>query len=227
VADAARAIDTPVRRVAWRVAISMVVVTSVALVALMLRDASISWEGRHQQYGAFLALPFLVEAWRRASRSDHPFTRAATIAAIGLWFIIPVSYGAATLVNDVGRRTPAEWNDSGSDDVPFSWTARGAGGTAFESRLTALPWFSHALVAASSWEAFLMFPGNRVIEVPEHADGATRRYAGRPESGVALLLPASSGAADIDAIEQMFVDVHRWTKVDVPEAPGVQVMHGD
>jgi hypothetical protein len=216
----------PARRFAWRLAVSVSLVTSIALAVLKLRGGIISWEGRHQQYSGFLLLPFLAEALIETIRTRRSWSRQAAVACLGLLIGLPVIYGAAALASKTLVRSAHLRDAFGSTGVPLRWSTRGEGAVAFARELSELPGFQSALLATPAQDIALTFPSHRLLLVMDRGDWWDRPYRGHPQGGVLLVSPPGVDESDTLIVRDMFQDIHQWRQVTLTSVPGTMVWRG-
>jgi hypothetical protein len=98
-----------------------IMVVAAGLLAMQLRGACVSFEGRHQQYGAFLALPLVVSALAVHLRSRARRARTAALLLAAVLIGVPASYGAAALLENVLVEMPRRAATVGDDGIRRDW----------------------------------------------------------------------------------------------------------
>ncbi|HEU5321285.1 MAG TPA: hypothetical protein VFX28_10805, partial [Methylomirabilota bacterium] len=91
--------DRPWAPASRRLALAVIAVVAGGVLGLQLRGACISFEGRHFQYGAFLALPHLAMAAREALASSRGPARSLGAMALAVLLGFPAAYGLTALVD--------------------------------------------------------------------------------------------------------------------------------
>jgi hypothetical protein len=214
------------RKHAWRIASSVAVVVSGGLCALLLRGANISWEARHHQYGGFLLLPFLADRLWASFAEKERVRRAAAVTCALFFFVMPATYGAVGLADQVLRKTPAQRSAFGSTGVALWRADEGAGTMAFVRELNEMPQFRDGLLVTSEPTYALQFPQKRVLFVLNDDDWRNRRRYGRPAGGVAIVLPELVPENVVRLIRESFLDVHQWTQVHLRSWESIRVWFG-
>jgi hypothetical protein len=111
---------------ARQLVVVVIVVVTVGIALLQMRGACVSFEGRHHQYGSFLALPFVVSLLiDRLSGGDRLSRRLAAAVAIVL-VALPALYGAAALIDKALVRMPQRQSTVGADGLRRDWLPPGA-----------------------------------------------------------------------------------------------------
>lgn len=213
------------RRFVLPLGLAMTTVTSAALAILLWRGGQISWEGRHQQYGAFLLLPILVDAFRRAWTGTRGRARALTAMCCLVLIATPVAYGAIALARHAYRNVLLRSSYT-SDGLQLYWTGEGQGAEAFERELAALPWFRQALIATPVVTVALAFPDHRALLVMDSERWEEERYQGRPQGAVALLAPPWFAAEGVALIRAKFENISTWERIDLKSVPTAQLWRG-
>lgn len=208
-------------------AIVVCVTTSIVLTVLMLRGGIISFEGRHQQYGAFLVFPFFASAIVRSWKWTTTSARRAPAIACGLaFFLVPAAYGIVTLVHQSIVLMPRVRSGIGPTGVRIDWAATGAGARAFVQDIRSLPDLSSALLVTSWPDVALTFPEKRGAVVLSGGADDPRTFHGRPHGGALLIEPPFIGTAEVETIKRSFADVTTWTRIPIASVPGAQVWRG-
>lgn len=205
----------PMTEGAWRLALATMAVTAGGLFVLQGRGACISFEGRHYQYGAFLALPLVATAARAALASRRWRTRAPGAAMAALLVGFPAVYGLTALVDKAWVRMPERAAAGGQDGLRRDWLPRGANAAELDAAVARAAGTSPWLLATPLSTVALSYPRERLLILPPGEDGIT----GRPEAPVLMLLPAGTGEAEAARMRRRFRDVGPWARIPVPSFP--------
>jgi hypothetical protein len=206
---------TPVREAAWRLALATMAVTAGGLFVLQGRGACISFEGRHYQYGAFLALPLVATAARAALAGRRWRARSLGAAMAGLLAGFPAVYGLTALVDKVWVRMPQRAAAVGGDGLRRDWLPPGASAAELDAaiarRAGASPW----LLATPLSTVALAYPRERLLILTPEEDG----ISGRPGGRLVMLLPAGASEAEAERLRRRFRDVGPWERIPMPSFP--------
>ena len=217
---------SPTARNARTLAVSVAMTTSLLLAVLMLRGGVISYEGRYQQYGAFLLLPFLAETLVWSVSGGRRSWRVIPALACGGAFVVgPAVYGAGLLAHESIRWAPAVAAGIGPTGVRLDW-ATTMGASAFVDEVQRLLRATSTLLVTTSPEISLTFPQRRVLFVLDRADAERERIRGRPDGGVLLIAPPWTSREDVEIAKTLLVDIHQWTKIALTSAPDTHVWRG-
>jgi hypothetical protein len=200
------------RAAALLIATSVTGVVALGLIALRLRGGCISLEGRHQQYGAFLLLPFLVAGIRVTGRQLVP--RAAAVLCVVAFVGFPALYGAAALIDKRFVRWPALAAAVGPDGIRWDWAGPAAGevATAISDR------GADALLVTTNAATAAAFPDHRLLIAPPPA---APQYTSAAD--VLLVEPVGQPKEFSAVIRSMFPSVRSWRQIPLPETAAVRL----
>jgi len=210
---------------AGHLALAVVGVTSVVLAILLWRGGRISWEGRHQQYGAFLLFPMIAEALARAWRTRVFPARVLTAIMATVLIAAPVGYGVIALARHAARSLGmrAAYTSSG---LLLYWTADGAGAVAFEREMAGLSWLRQAVIATPVPTIALALPDHRFLLVLDSDRFEEERYRVNPPVEVAVLAPPWLAPEALAIIRAHFENVGRWEQINLASVPKAQLWRG-
>jgi hypothetical protein len=232
VTDVTRASSTP--GYARRLAVATTVVVAAGLFVLMLRGGCVSLEGRHQQYGAFLLMPLLADAFSSEARRGKRSVRVLTFVCAAVFFGAPTIYGASALGDKLLVRMPRLRSAVGPDGVRIDGVAGPDGLTAFYREVKAQPDFTGALLVTRTLEMPILFSDARVLILPgDDVDLPWRQrerplidLSGRPGGAVALLLSRRVEKEEGPAIRKAFRDVQEWKRTALASTPNMTLWLG-
>src|SRR5262249_54919807 len=159
--------------------ISVTVFTSVALGGLLVRGGNVSLEGRHQQYGAFLLLPFVFDGIVEGIRRTRGWRlQLAGLCAVA-FLLFPAAYGVLVPGDRLVRKLPKDRSSFGSQGVAIWRADEGKGPAALTRELESYPPFRDALLVTSEPTLALQFPEKRVVIVLHDDDWKAHRRYGR------------------------------------------------
>jgi hypothetical protein len=217
--------------VARRLAISVMATVPLELAVLLARGGAISPDARHVRIPALLALPYVFVALLNAARGHRGFQRLTSVLAIVAFFVIPAAYGGATLVGKAWLRGPAQAAQVGPDGIRLDLLGPSGNALAFYQELQARLGGRGVVFYLTSPDLAIALARERMLLV--HADFvpleqlAAAVYRGRPEGGVALVLPKHFEAnGKREAIRRSFVDLTTWTSFTLGAAPEWIVWRG-
>jgi hypothetical protein len=207
-------------RMAFVQAVSVTLLTSVAVMAIQFRGGLISWESRHYQYGAFLLFPFFVKALIASFRRTSVRLRALALANLVVFLIVPVAYGGALIAARSVRAAVAEPVDG------TGWLPDGRPTPPLLQELESLAAVRHAVLATPTVTAAMPFAERRLQFVMQSGEWRSERFHGRTAGGVALLLAPGVNPADARVLRDAFSEVQSWTRVTLSSAPTTQLWFG-
>jgi hypothetical protein len=222
-------------RLALRLTALTMAAVSAGLIVLMLRGGCISMESRHQQYGGFMALPFLAAWFAAQIKQPKAATRALTVVCAFLFVAVPFLYGAGAFVDKVFVRMPSLRSAISPAGVRITWLGGGSGVSAFYREVSALPEMNDSLLAVSAPDMGILFPQARVLILPGgdaklpwmQAKQAVRDLRGRPR-GPVLLIPQLVAPDDANFVRQRqaFRDIRAWTPIVFASEPHIRAWSG-
>lgn len=208
--------ERPVAEASRRLALVTILVISGGLLVLQARGACISFEGRHYQYGSFLALPLVVAAAREALASPRWRTRSLAAAALAMLVGFPAAYGLTALVDKACLRMPQRAAAVGQDGLRRDWLPPGASAAELDAALARRAGASPWLLATPLSTVALAYPRARLLIL---SSGEETQISGRPDGTLVMLLPAGAGQAEAQRLRHRFRDVLGWERIPLP-APG-------
>jgi hypothetical protein len=216
---------SPLREAALFLGVSAAVVVSLSLAFMLLRGACISFEGRLQQYGAYMLLPVFAEALWASFRQAGRAGKGLSVVLVALTLIFPTAYGLTALLDKAAVRVPQTRTAVGSSGLRFDWAVGGAGAETVEQELLASPGVRSALFATTDPNVALMFPRQRAILLDATASPQAQYHRGGWTGAVVLFIPPD-GRQRVDAIKVSFVDVADWMRIELRSLPQAEIWLG-
>ena len=206
-----------------QLAIGAIIADVLILFLVVLDGGNVGLSGRLARVSGLLLLPILVVIWHAMVHDHCRIWRAFAIIGALVLLILPTTFATARqLPNLIYRLTHAE-SVTDADGVVNLHLTPGTDVQAFYAKI--------ALIAPNSvlYTIYpqMAFPLPRMplilVEAEEMETPATllrRRYYGRPQGGVALLLPVTfEHNGKLEAIQASFLDIHEFVRHELPADP--------